>query len=335
MRTVKGATVTVLILTDTGLTKLEPQADRWRAVRLRDATNARALAADPHDAGTLYIGTRGDGAWRSADAGETWTKLDLPCDDVFALAVSAADGHVYAGCEPSRLYVSDDGGATWSEREALRRLPSAPTWSFPPRPWTSHVSAIAPHPTRAGLVLLGIELGGLMRSADAGRSWRDHAPGAQRDVHALAWHPSGDGRAYEAGGGGAARSDDHGETWRPADAGRDLDYCWGLAVLAGEPETWLVSASPSARRAHGERPAQAGVYRWREGGPWRRVGEGLPEPMDDMPYALAANEERVLVGLRSGRLFLSDDQGETWGELQIVGAELAGLRSIEVVRPTS
>lgn len=322
----------MLILTDTGLTQLQRTGDRWRAVRLRDVANARALAVDPRDPATLYLGSRGGGALRSSDGGGSWAKLDLPCDDVFSLAVSAADGRVYAGCEPSRLYVSDDGGASWTEREALRRLPSASSWSFPPRPWTSHVSAIAPHPTEADLLLVGIELGGLMRSDDGGRSWHDHAPGAQRDVHVLAWHPSGDGRVYEAGGGGTARSDDHGASWEPVDEGRDLDYCWGLTVSPSEPETWLVSASPSARHAHGDGDAQAGVYRWRDGGPWRRVGDGLPQPLNDMPYALAADEERAIVGLRSGRLFLSDDPGAGWRELDVVGAQPTGIRGIVVVR---
>src|SRR5919197_517626 len=105
------------------------------------------------------------------------------------------------------LFRSRDSGETWVELEALRRLPSAPTWSFPPRPWTSHVRWVAPCPHDPGLLLVGIELGGLMRSEDGGRTWSDHRPGAQRDVHALAWHPSAPGRAYEAGGGGAAFAD--------------------------------------------------------------------------------------------------------------------------------
>ncbi|HEX2434598.1 MAG TPA: hypothetical protein VHI55_11690, partial [Gaiellaceae bacterium] len=61
---------------------------------------------------------------------------------------------------------------------------------------------IAPSPHDAHTILAGIELGGLMRSTDRGESWQDHRPGAQRDVHSLAWHPRIEGRAYEAGGGG-------------------------------------------------------------------------------------------------------------------------------------
>ena len=75
------------------------------------------------------------------------------------------------------------------ELTGLLELPSRPTWSFPPRPWTSHVRWIAPSPHDADLLLVGIELGGLMRSTDRGETWHDHRPGAQRDVHSLAWHP--------------------------------------------------------------------------------------------------------------------------------------------------
>ena len=53
-----------------------------------------------------------------------------------------------------------------------------------------------------------------MRSTDGGAdAGHDHRPGAQPDVHSLAWHPtrSRPGR-YEAGGGGAAFSEDAGET---------------------------------------------------------------------------------------------------------------------------
>ena len=138
--------------------------------------------------------------------------------DVFSIAV-AADGAVYAGTEPSALFRSGDGGETWEELDALQQIPSKPTWSFPPRPWTSHVRWIAPSPNDPQLLLVGIELGGLMRSDDGGASFADHAPGAQPDVHSLTWHPTEPDRAYEAGGGGAAWSTDGGASWERADHG--------------------------------------------------------------------------------------------------------------------
>jgi photosystem II stability/assembly factor-like uncharacterized protein len=169
-------------------------------------------------------------------------------------------------------------------------------------------------------------LGGLMRSDDGGASWQDHRPGAQRDVHALAWHPAGDDRAYQSGGGGATRSRDGGRTWSPADDGRDRPYCWGLAVDEVEADTWYVSASSGPREAHGGDRANAGVYRRRGEGPWEPLGGSLARPLHDMPTALATSGPRVCVGLRSGRIVASDDHGDTWRELRVTGDALDGLR---------
>jgi photosystem II stability/assembly factor-like uncharacterized protein len=217
------------------------------------------------------------------------------------------------------LFRSDDHGQTWRELAALREIPSAPTWSFPPRPWTSHVRWIAPSPHDAGLLLAGIELGGLMRSTDGGETWADHRPGAQRDVHALAWHPSVPGRAYEAGGGGTAWSRDAGATWDPADAGRDRHYAWALAVDPGDADRWYVSASTGPWAAHGRRNADAYVYRWEGDGPWTRLDGGLEQPLASMAYALAAAGDRLYLGLADGTLFASHDGGDSWNRLQVGG----------------
>jgi hypothetical protein len=213
----------------------------WRVTATLSGSGTRCVALGGTD--VVFAGGR-DGLARSGDAGKTWDDTGLPHRDVFSVAVSPADGAVYAGCEPSMLFRSADGGATWEELGALRAIPSAPTWRFPPRPWTSHVRWIAPSPHDPSVLLVGIELGGVMLSDDGGRTWLDHRPGAQRDAHALAWHPEAEGRAYEAGGGGAAWSFDGGRTWRPADDGRDRHYTWGLAVDRHDPDCWYVSASP-------------------------------------------------------------------------------------------
>ena len=288
-------------------------------------SGAQALAVDPRSPEVVYVGCRGAGVMRSRDAGRTWTALELPERDVFSVAVSPADGAVFAGTEPSRLFRSRDGGETFEELAALRAIPSAPTWSFPPRPWTSHVRAIAPDPHQPARILVGIELGGLMYSEDAGATFTDHRPGAQRDVHALAWHPRGAGRAYEAGGGGAAWSRDGGITWEPADAGRDLSYVWALAVDPQDRDRWFVSAAPSPRRAHGDGDAGAAVYRWDGAGPWRRLAT-----LDSLPYALAATADGALVaGLGDGRIMVSRDGGDSWGAARARAGRILALAAAE------
>src|SRR5206468_1449242 len=98
---------------------------------------------------------REGGVRRTGDGGRSWVDCELPAPGVFSLAVSPVDGAVYAGTEPSALFRSDDRGATWRELKALLELPSRPTWSFPPRPWTSHVRWIAPNPHDADVLLVG------------------------------------------------------------------------------------------------------------------------------------------------------------------------------------
>ena len=278
---------------------------------------AQCVVVDVRDPKRILVGCRGGGVFETEDGGARWHEAGLPATDVFSVAYSPADGAAYAGCEPSALWVRRNGG--WEELSALRELPSAPTWSFPPRPWTSHVRWIAPSPRDANLILAGIELGGLMRTSDGGETWQDHRPGAQRDVHSLAWHPTQPGRAYEAAGGGSAWSRDNGESWEPADNGRDRHYTWALAVDPTDPGCWFVSAAPGPFEAHGSRPAQAALYRWRGDGPWEELDLGLPRPLETMPYALATTEDGLVAALRDGRLFASDNQGDSWRPLEVDG----------------
>ena len=275
-------------------------------------SGAQCLAVDPRDPNVVYAGLRKGGVRRTSDGGRTWDDCDLPAPSVFSVAVSGVDGAVYAGTEPSALFRSDDGGETWRELTALLELPSRPTWSFPPRPWTSHVRWIAPNPHDADLLLVGIELGGLMRSTDRGETWEDHRPGAQPDVHSLAWHPTEQGRAYEAGGGGAASSDDAGETWHPADHGRDRDYTWSVAVDPEDPDVWFVSASTGPFAAHGDGDPQAKIFRRRGNEPWQELAGGLPEPLPAMPYALVAADGSLFAGLADGQVWQSSDHGDRW-----------------------
>ncbi len=310
----------LIIATGEDLIRILPQNGQWHASKLAAGRGMQCLAVDPEDADVLYGGSHGKGIWKSMSRGRDWERLEFPEADVFSLAVSPVDGAIYAGTEPSKLFVSRDEGRSWQELTALQDIPSRPTWSFPPRPWTSHVRSIAPSPHDGRLLLAGIELGGVMRSEDGGATWSDHPPGAQKDVHSLVWHPSAPGRAYEAGGGGAAWSRDGGLSWQAADEGRDRHYTWGLAVDPDDPDCWYISANPGARLAHhSEQSAEAFLYRWQGAGPWESLGGGLPQPLDSFPYALAIDAGSLFAGLGDGRIFRSEDRGDHWEPLSIQG----------------
>jgi photosystem II stability/assembly factor-like uncharacterized protein len=317
--------------TGDAVARIDERGGSWSTTAVSlGGSGAQCLAIDPRDHDTVYAGLRSNGVRKSSDGGVTWADCSLPALEVFSLAVSAADGAIYAGCEPSALFRSDDGGRSWIELESLLALPSRPTWSFPPRPWTSHVRWIAPSPHDADLLLVGIELGGLMRSTTRGVSWDDHRPGAQRDVHSLAWHPSAPGRAYEAGGGGAAWSEDGGDSWHEADEGRDRHYTWSVAVDPDDPDLWYVSASTGPRAAHRGGDPEAAIFRRSGVQPWERLGSGLPEPLPAMPYALATRGADVFAGLANGEIWLSSDRGQSWRVLELDGEPVGRLVALAV-----
>lgn len=300
--------MSVFACTPAGLVRLDRDGGSWAATAVLEGVGARCVAV----AGSrVLVGTRGRGAFASDDDGATWQPADLAVSDVFSVAIGAADGGLYAGTEPSRLFVAHDG-VRWTELEALQDIPSRKRWSYPPRPWTHHVRWIAPDPHGAERVLVGIELGGVMLTEDGGATFSDHRPGAKLDAHSLVWHPRAEGRVYQAAGDGAASSRDGGRSWEAADGGRDLPYCWALATDPADPERWYVSAASGPRAAHAGAAARGRLYRW-AGAVW----EPLALPVDSMPYALAIAGSDLLAATADGRILRSADRGDRWEDVGV------------------
>jgi len=85
------------------------------------------------------------------------------------------------------------------------------------------------------------------------------------------------------------------------------------------PDVWYLSASPVAFKAHSEGDAQAFIFR-NDGDRWRRLGGGLPQPLDHMPYALLTEPGapgHIYAGLSNGDIWHSADYGEHWGQMPV------------------
>ncbi len=209
----------------------------WETDRQLIGASTECVAADPLKPEVVYCGTFDRGLWRSVDAGASWERVGENIEGaVMAVAVSIAErageqGVVYAGTEPSAVYRSENGGETWRELGGLRGLPSAPEWSFPPRPETSHVRWISADPNSLGRLFVAIEAGALVQSPDGGQTWKDRVPDGPRDTHTLATHKDVPGRLYSAAGDGFMRagmgyseSYDGGESWQRFSDGLQHHY---------------------------------------------------------------------------------------------------------------
>ena len=306
-----------------GLIRSTRQADgQWLVELLLTDHEVRCLAADPLDSSVLYVGTQGKGVLRSGDRGDTWQPAGLAGKIVKSIAVSRAEpGVVYAGTKPPMVFVSRDHGTTWTELAAFRRIRSRAFWFSPAEPpGTAYVQSIALSPTDPAIILAGIEFGAVVRSVDGGKTWMDHRPGALRDCHSLMFHPTDGNWVYEGGGsgGGVAVSQDAGKTWQQPKGGLDRHYGWAVAADPAQPEVWYASLSSGAMKAHSAGNAQAHIFRSAGNSHWRRLSGGLPQPLNEMPYALCIDPSapgHVYAGLSSGDVWHSPDHGETWRKL--------------------
>jgi hypothetical protein len=312
---------------DGGLAILRQEPDHWLATLALLDKDCHCLAVDPHRPQRVYCGAFADGLWLTDNAGETWQPVIgvSPRPTVTAVAVSPLEeqqgfGVVWVGTEPSALFRAEEGGYRWQEKPSLLELPSQPTWSFPPRPWTHHVRWIEPDATVADQLFVGIELGGVMRSLDDGATWEDRKPGSQHDCHTLRTHPLAPGLVYEAAGGGFAASHDGGATWQGYDHGLRHHYLWGLAVDPANPTTVIVSASPGPGAAHNDQGAAATLYRRTGDSPWQPLTAGLPATQGTRAYVLATNpaEPGVFYAATRHDLYRSTDAGLIWEKLPIV-----------------
>ena len=182
----------------------EPLADR-----LPPEVEVRAVAAHPVRPGTFFIGTQ-YGVHRSDDAGDSWSMLALPAPGygVWAIAFHPHDPDVMlVGYEPGAIFRSEDGGHTWTEARYEASYP--PGAAHEPK----RMMSLAFDDRDPRHAFGAIEVGGLVRSRDGGRSWAsvDVLGEVDRaDVHAVA---ARDGLVVAATRIGILASEDLGETW--------------------------------------------------------------------------------------------------------------------------
>jgi photosystem II stability/assembly factor-like uncharacterized protein len=264
----------------------------------------------------------------SEDGGRTWVPRSngIEPGHVYTLAVQYVGDQtvLYAGTEPAMVYRSDDLGRSWHALSALRNVPDTDKWWFPHA--TPHVKNIAFHPAEPDTLFACVEQGDLLKSVDAGGSWRPltsyEKPGDKfrRDMHRVTFRPSNQREVFLTTGTGLYYSADAGESWEQL---TNPDFRIGypdpffihpddesVLFMAGAGESpnpkWgqLGSANPCFMRSTDS------------GRTWTETMSGMPQPVRGNIEAAAQHKSAAglefFVGTACGELYTSRDGAESW-----------------------
>jgi photosystem II stability/assembly factor-like uncharacterized protein len=284
--------------------------------------DVRALAVHPQRANTLYLGSE-LGLFVSENGADSWTKVPAPLDglQVWSLWIVPRKPDVLlVGTCPSHLFRSEDGGRTWRESAAkmLRECPRIM--------WT-RVTCLVGDPEYPDLMWAGVEIDGVQRSLDGGRTWQPIGEGlSSRDIHALVVAPGGDGRPRRllaATNNDLNVSEDDGATWQPLDIGKSMpwSYCRSLMQPWGKPHEILLG--------NGEGPPGWGgvVGRSLEGGrTWQPAD--MPGRANSTIWSFAvhrADPDLIYASSVSGQVYRSLDGGASWQRLLREFGEIRAL----------
>src|SRR6266436_5137342 len=310
-----------------------------------------AIQVAPSDTNIVYAGTGdsvqgslGDGIYKSADAGKTWTHIGLddtvkinkivvdPKDPNLVLASTQGDAR-HSG---QGIYRSTDGGKTWAN--VLKPANVNGTRDLEYAFDTPHVMFATAQGSGGGF---GGGFGGagggsaaapntpaapsgtaLFKSTDAGQTWKKVEtlpPYTGRISVALAMHTKGQ-RVYVVGGAlqggsGLYRSDDQGATWQHM-AGNDTRVANGQGAFSSG--VWVDPQDPEILYT-----VSTTVYRSADGGKTFSAFKGAPGGED--PHEIwidPTNGQRMLFGFDQGPA-VTLDGGQTWsGYYQIPIAQV-------------
>jgi lysophospholipase L1-like esterase len=210
----------------------------WRRSGLKgipgmEERRSETVVAHPAKKNEVWITVSGaikpgeGGPWRSTDGGQSWTwqGQGLPATDHFFRS-----GYWVAGPE---LAISADGSmiATSNDRRLLaRRGPNDNSWTMLDLP-AGAPNCVTADPLQTGRFYLALQDGGLWRSDDSGKSWKNII---DRDINWVAPDIKVRGRLAAVAPWGILVSNDAGATWREMSRALPYRHSRNVVCFAGE-----------------------------------------------------------------------------------------------------
>jgi photosystem II stability/assembly factor-like uncharacterized protein len=256
-----------------------------------EGETVREVACDPLKPKRLYAATLTE-IHVSEDEGATWQWLPsggIDYRDIWTMAVHPTRANeIYVGTLPAAVYVSENGGRSFRELSAFRRLPDYGKWTFPPGAHVAHARCIVLDERVPDELIVGIEEGGVARSRDRGATWEDisgpasptafpkindpagvvpyemgqHEEGrVYRDVHWVTRHPTRLETLFASTGVGTYRTDDDGKSWVKCEYGMGRAYAIPMSNHPAVPDRVFLGAAENGPASWpGYRTVRAGPY---------------------------------------------------------------------------